>query len=194
MACRLRRIAGVLLRPGAAPVAAAHTASPAQATWRPCARQRTPPAGSRLPSGARPLTSPAAAAAVAAAAAAAAPLASAPAGGAATAAAAAAAATAAPPAGGAGVAPTFQEAVRRLQDYWARAGCLVWLPHNTEVGAGTMNPATFLRCGESSIRMGPKGVNGTTTYTPPYSLHLTLHRTDTPSLASARRRALLLPF
>lgn len=42
-------------------------------------------------------------------------------------------------------APTFQEAVRRLQEYWAAKGCMVWLPHNTEVGAGTMNPATFLR-------------------------------------------------
>lgn len=42
-------------------------------------------------------------------------------------------------------APTFQEAIRRLQDYWASVGCVVWLPHNTEVGAGTMNPATFLR-------------------------------------------------
>ncbi len=47
--------------------------------------------------------------------------------------------------GGSATAPTFQEAVRRLQDYWASVGCLVWLPHNTEVGAGTMNPATFLR-------------------------------------------------
>lgn len=43
-------------------------------------------------------------------------------------------------------APTFQEAVKRLQDYWSAQGCIVWLPHNTEVGAGTMNPATFLRC------------------------------------------------
>lgn len=42
-------------------------------------------------------------------------------------------------------APTFQEAVKRLQDYWSAQGCIVWLPHNTEVGAGTMNPATFLR-------------------------------------------------
>eukprot|EP00879_Flechtneria_rotunda_P020818 GHRR01021915.1.p1 GENE.GHRR01021915.1~~GHRR01021915.1.p1 ORF type:complete len:394 (+),score=157.66 GHRR01021915.1:133-1314(+) len=42
-------------------------------------------------------------------------------------------------------APTFQEAIKRLQNYWASVGCLVWLPHNTEVGAGTMNPATFLR-------------------------------------------------
>jgi glycyl-tRNA synthetase len=42
-------------------------------------------------------------------------------------------------------APTFQDAVRKLQDYWANAGCVVWMPHNTEVGAGTMNPATFLR-------------------------------------------------
>jgi len=41
--------------------------------------------------------------------------------------------------------PTFQEAIQRLQDYWSRQGCAVWLPHNTEVGAGTMNPATFLR-------------------------------------------------
>ena len=41
--------------------------------------------------------------------------------------------------------PTFQDAVRLLQDYWARSGCIVWQPCNTEVGAGTMNPATFLR-------------------------------------------------
>lgn len=42
-------------------------------------------------------------------------------------------------------APSFQEAIARLQEYWASVGCAVWLPHNTEVGAGTMNPATFLR-------------------------------------------------
>jgi glycyl-tRNA synthetase len=47
--------------------------------------------------------------------------------------------------GDAVTAPTFQEAVKRLQDYWSAQGCIVWLPHNTEVGAGTMNPATFLR-------------------------------------------------
>ncbi|EFN58140.1 hypothetical protein CHLNCDRAFT_141905 [Chlorella variabilis] len=41
--------------------------------------------------------------------------------------------------------PTFQEAISRLQQYWAGVGCALWLPHNTEVGAGTMNPATFLR-------------------------------------------------
>ncbi len=86
---------------------------------------------------------------------------------------------------------TFQDAIAKLQDYWASVGCAVWLPHNTEVcvfeggrlwwvlvrwvyvtcvctyivscrahihacihiqtitntqvGAGTMNPATFLR-------------------------------------------------
>ena len=42
-------------------------------------------------------------------------------------------------------APSFQEAIARLQAYWASVGCAIWLPHNTEVGAGTMNPATFLR-------------------------------------------------
>lgn len=40
---------------------------------------------------------------------------------------------------------TFQDAISRLQEYWSSVGCALWLPHNTEVGAGTMNPATFLR-------------------------------------------------
>lgn len=40
---------------------------------------------------------------------------------------------------------TFQEAVVCLKEYWAERGCVVWHPFNTEVGAGTMNPATFLR-------------------------------------------------
>lgn len=35
--------------------------------------------------------------------------------------------------GGLPGAPTFQEAISRLQDYWASVGCAVWLPHNTEV-------------------------------------------------------------
>ena len=48
------------------------------------------------------------------------------------------------PTGPAG-APTFQDAILRLQQYWSSRGCALWLPHNTEVGAGTMNPATFLR-------------------------------------------------
>ena len=30
-------------------------------------------------------------------------------------------------------APTFQEAISRLQEYWASVGCALWLPHNTEV-------------------------------------------------------------
>ena len=43
-------------------------------------------------------------------------------------------------------APTFQQAIQRLQTYWSeKTKCMVWLPHSTEVGAGTMNPATFLR-------------------------------------------------
>ncbi len=48
--------------------------------------------------------------------------------------------------GSAADAPTFQQAIERLQQYWSAAcDCAVWLPHSTEVGAGTMNPATFLR-------------------------------------------------
>lgn len=40
---------------------------------------------------------------------------------------------------------SLQEAILRLQSFWAEQGCLIWQPMNTEVGAGTMNPATFLR-------------------------------------------------
>ncbi|QXT62245.1 glycine--tRNA ligase [Tessaracoccus palaemonis] len=40
---------------------------------------------------------------------------------------------------------TMQDALRRLSDYWTSKGCLTWQPFNTEVGAGTMNPATVLR-------------------------------------------------
>ncbi len=40
---------------------------------------------------------------------------------------------------------TFQEMIVQLQAYWTQEGCLLWQPYNTEVGAGTMNPATYLR-------------------------------------------------
>ncbi|NMB91155.1 MAG: glycine--tRNA ligase subunit alpha, partial [Chloroflexi bacterium] len=32
-----------------------------------------------------------------------------------------------------------------LQRFWAEQGCLIWQPYYTQVGAGTNNPATFLR-------------------------------------------------
>ncbi|MCS6772780.1 MAG: glycine--tRNA ligase subunit beta [Thermoflexales bacterium] len=40
---------------------------------------------------------------------------------------------------------TFQDLILRLQAFWADWGCVIWQPHNQIVGAGTMNPATFLR-------------------------------------------------
>ncbi|HEY8073832.1 MAG TPA: glycine--tRNA ligase subunit alpha [Labilithrix sp.] len=39
----------------------------------------------------------------------------------------------------------FQELILTLQDFWAKRGCLIVQPYNSEVGAGTYNPATFLR-------------------------------------------------
>ncbi len=41
--------------------------------------------------------------------------------------------------------PDFQTLIARLQQFWADEGCVVWQPYNEKVGAGTMNPATFLR-------------------------------------------------
>lgn len=40
---------------------------------------------------------------------------------------------------------TLQDALRKLTEYWTERGCLSVQPYNTEVGAGTMNPATVLR-------------------------------------------------
>ena len=40
---------------------------------------------------------------------------------------------------------SFQEIILKLQDFWASHGCLIAQPYYTQVGAGTMNPATFLR-------------------------------------------------
>ncbi len=40
---------------------------------------------------------------------------------------------------------TVQDALLALQKFWTDRGCLVAQPYNTEVGAGTMNPATVLR-------------------------------------------------
>jgi glycyl-tRNA synthetase alpha chain len=39
----------------------------------------------------------------------------------------------------------FQEIILRLQEFWAGLGCVLQQPYDIEVGAGTMNPATFLR-------------------------------------------------
>jgi len=39
----------------------------------------------------------------------------------------------------------FQDLILELQKFWAQRGCLIVQPYNSEVGAGTYNPATFLR-------------------------------------------------
>jgi glycyl-tRNA synthetase alpha chain len=41
--------------------------------------------------------------------------------------------------------PTYQETILTLERYWADQGCVLLQPYHTEVGAGTFNPATFLR-------------------------------------------------
>jgi glycyl-tRNA synthetase alpha chain len=40
---------------------------------------------------------------------------------------------------------TFQELIFALEGYWAKQGCVIQQPYDVEVGAGTFNPATFLR-------------------------------------------------
>ena len=40
---------------------------------------------------------------------------------------------------------TFQEMIFRLSEFWAQQGCVIALPYDVEVGAGTMCPETFLR-------------------------------------------------
>ncbi len=39
----------------------------------------------------------------------------------------------------------FQQLILNLQKYWGEQGCIILQPYDMEKGAGTMNPATFLR-------------------------------------------------
>ncbi|NGX50332.1 MAG: Glycine--tRNA ligase beta subunit [Chlamydiae bacterium] len=48
---------------------------------------------------------------------------------------------------------TFQQIISNLTAYWAEKGCLIQQGYDVEVGAGTFNPATFLRC------LGPEPFN-----------------------------------
>ncbi|MDD5686649.1 MAG: glycine--tRNA ligase subunit alpha [Elusimicrobia bacterium] len=40
----------------------------------------------------------------------------------------------------------FQEIIFRLEKFWSKQGCIITQPYDMEKGAGTFNPATFLRC------------------------------------------------
>ena len=44
----------------------------------------------------------------------------------------------------------FQDIISTLQEYWKKQGCIILQPYDIEKGAGTFNPATFLRV------LGPK--------------------------------------
>ncbi len=39
----------------------------------------------------------------------------------------------------------FQDMIIKLQQFWAERGCVICQPYDIEKGAGTFNPATFLR-------------------------------------------------
>ena len=39
----------------------------------------------------------------------------------------------------------IQDIILNLERYWGKQGCVILTPYDIEVGAGTMNPATFLR-------------------------------------------------
>jgi len=40
---------------------------------------------------------------------------------------------------------TYQDTILTLERFWADQGCVLLTPYHTELAAGTMNPATFLR-------------------------------------------------
>jgi glycyl-tRNA synthetase alpha chain len=48
---------------------------------------------------------------------------------------------------------TFQTLILKLQQFWAKQGCVILQPLDMEVGAGTFHPATFLRA------IGPESWN-----------------------------------
>jgi glycyl-tRNA synthetase alpha chain len=47
----------------------------------------------------------------------------------------------------------FQDIIIALQKFWSKQGCIIQQPYDIEKGAGTMNPATFLRV------LGPEPYN-----------------------------------
>lgn len=47
----------------------------------------------------------------------------------------------------------FQDTISCLERFWSDYGCVIMQPYHTEVGAGTFNPATALRC------LGPRPWN-----------------------------------
>ena len=47
----------------------------------------------------------------------------------------------------------FQDVILTLEKYWVAKGCIIQQPYDLEVGAGTFNPATFLRS------LGPEPFN-----------------------------------
>jgi len=73
--------------------------------------------------------------------------------------------------GGQDAALTFQEAVARLQQYWAAQGCAVWVPHNSEARAqpaalahtrgrdGRLQPATPLSAACALIKRAQRCVS-----------------------------------
>jgi len=48
---------------------------------------------------------------------------------------------------------SFQDLILTLHRYWSERGCLILQPHDVEVGAGTLHPATVLRA------LGPRPWN-----------------------------------
>ena len=40
----------------------------------------------------------------------------------------------------------FQDLILKLQEFWAKKGCVILQPYDLEKGAGTFHPGTFLRC------------------------------------------------
>ena len=56
----------------------------------------------------------------------------------------------------------YQDLVLALENFFAKKGCVIQEPYDIEVGAGTMNPATFLRV------LGPVSYTPLTLPTTPY--------------------------
>ena len=49
----------------------------------------------------------------------------------------------------------FQDLILKLMHFWGNQGCVLQQPYDTEVGAGTMHPETFLRVlGPTAYRVG----------------------------------------
>lgn len=66
---------------------------------------------------------------------------------------------------------TFQQLILKLSEFCASRGCVLQEPLDTEVGAGTMHPKTFLRVRRLAVGIAHADIDELAAEAPIESIH-----------------------